>query len=167
MLGLQTGIVGVLVLLQAAWATFFVPLQPRAPRAYAQRQCPVVAISRPLVEHLTAGDAVTTTLDATGILAFVSGNQAMNPMVLNFALSVACLARPFPFLMVPLDSAGRAALAELGGLFPVLRDLQAERRFSSVESLDGCVATAKGVNTEVNTAVDKRRWRHLPTRRSL
>jgi len=159
MRGLQTGIVCVLVLLQAAWATFFVPLPPRAPRAYTQRQCSAVAISGPLVEHPTARDAVKTTLDATGILAFVSGNRAMNPMVLNFALSVACLARPFPFLMVPLDSAGRTELAELGGLFPVLRDPQAERRFSSVESLDGCVTTAKEANPEVSTAVDRCRCR--------
>ena len=88
--------------------------------------------------NLTA--AAAAALDtSTGIISFVSGNMAMNPMMLNFVASVRCLPRSFPVLAVPLDAAGRDQLEERGSAFTIYHDAAAEARFSASESLDGYV----------------------------
>lgn len=136
---------------QAALARFYVPIAPIATKHHTQRVCPPLpedlgpfalrsSASRPANEVASLEEAIEAATDpSTGIVTFVSGNKAMNPMSLNFALSNRCLPRKgFPYMHVPLDEAGRLELRTISSAFPVIfHDQEAERRFSSSESLDG------------------------------
>jgi len=73
---------------------------------------------------------------ATGIITFLSGNKAMHELALNFAASVYCLTRPFPFFMAPLDEQGRLEL-QRAAYMSVFHDTRAEAQFSDTESLFG------------------------------
>lgn len=120
---------------------FVVPVTPMAPKLHVHKACQPFAgkISGLLEIATTLVDAVQAATDpATGIVSFVSGNRAMNPLALNFGASVSCLPRPFPFVMVPLDAAGREELSRVG-LIRLYHDSEAEQRFLPSESLDGWV----------------------------
>lgn len=132
------------LLLACSDARFVVPVMPMAPKPHVHKACAPFdgKISGPPVIAATLVDAVQAATDpATGIVSFVSGNRAMNPLALNFGASVSCLPRPFPFVMVPLDAAGRQELSRVG-LIRLYHDSEAEQRFLPSESLDGWVSAA-------------------------
>jgi hypothetical protein len=134
-----------LLALGACWpavARFVLPVNAVAPKLHTRRPGCVAFggnTSGAAPAYETLADAVAGATDpATGIVTFLSGNRAMNAMALNFAASVGCLPRPFPFMMVPLDAEGRDEMNSVG-LVPVFHDREGEARFASPEALDGCV----------------------------